>query len=278
MTRAIGAAAISVLLGIWRTPAAQAAAEGGVEHQPNWLTWLRLVHIGGRAIFGSDAAVAFAWSLVAIVLLAAICAFGSRRPSIRPGRYQMLLEMLVDAMRKMTEMAMGPRGAQFTPFIGGLFIYIAFMNLLGLVPGFMSPTSNLSITAGLALAVFMTVHYYGFRENGAGYVKHFVSGVPLQFPYVLIAPLVFAVHLVGEIVRPVTLALRLFGNLMAGHFVLVVLVGLVVGLARDWIPLPVQLPNVLLEVLVGIVQAMIFAMLAAVYLDGVLHETEGGAG
>ena len=74
--------------------------------------------------------------------------------------------------------------------------------------------------------VFVVVHYYGVRERGVGYLKHFVEGVPLQFPYVLLAPLVCAVHLVGEMVRPVTLALRLFGNLMAGHMVLMILIGL----------------------------------------------------
>ena len=89
---------------------------------------------------------------------------------------------------------------------------------------------------------------------------------------VLLAPLVFAVHLVGELFRPVTLALRLFGNMMAGHKVLMIFIGLVVGLARHWIPVPVQLPNMILEILVSLVQAAIFSMLTAVYLAGVLRE------
>jgi F-type H+-transporting ATPase subunit a len=95
---------------------------------------------------------------------------------------------------------------------------------------------------------------------------------------VLLAPLVFAVHLVGEVVRPLTLALRLFGNLMAGHRVLVVLMGLVIGLARKWIPVPVQLPNMVLEVLVAIVQAAIFSMLAAAFMGGVLRQAEAKTG
>jgi F-type H+-transporting ATPase subunit a len=141
----------------------------------------------------------------------------------------------------------------------------------------MAPTSNLSITAGLAVVVFVVVHYYGVRERGVHYIEHFIEGVPLQFPYLLLAPLVFAVHLVGELVRPVTLALRLFGNLMAGHRVLMILIGLVAGLAaQSWIPVPIQLPNMALEIIVAIVQAMIFSILTAAYLGGVLHSEEAG--
>nr|NIR01910.1 F0F1 ATP synthase subunit A [Gemmatimonadales bacterium] len=222
----------------------------------------------------SEAALAFAWSVASILLLSLLVALGTRRLSLRPSGVQVLLEMLVGGLRNTVVGVMGPRGTDFLPFIGGLFIYIAFMNLLGLVPGSMAPTANLSITAALALIVFVVVHYYGVRERGIGYLKHFVEGVPLQFPYILLTPLVFVVHLVGELVRPVTLALRLFGNMMAGHTVLMILIGMVVGvMAKYWIPVPIQLPNMALKVLVSVVQAMIFAMLTAVYLNGVLqHE------
>ena len=251
---------------------ALAATEEGGGHEGTWLNWLYSVQIGGRPLVRGEAAIAFAWSLVAIVVLALVCGLGTRRPSDRPRGLQTLLEMVVGALRNMVVGVMGPRGVEFAPFIGALFIYITVMNLMGLVPGFMSPTSNLSITAGLAIVVFTMVQYQGVREHGAGYIKHFVAGVPMQFPYVLLAPLVFAVHLVGELFRPVTLALRLFGNMMAGHKVLMIFIGLVVGLARRWIPVPVQLPNMVLEILVSLVQAAIFSMLTAVYLAGVLRE------
>jgi F-type H+-transporting ATPase subunit a len=255
--------------------AALAKTEEGGPHEGTWLNWLYAVEVRGRPLVSSEAALAFAWSVAAALVLGLLVALSTRRLSVRPRGVQVLLEMLVGTLRGMVVGVMGPRGVEFLPFIGTLFIYIAFMNLLGLVPGFMSPTSNLSITAGLAIMVFVVVHYYGVREQGAGYLKHFVEGVPLQLPYVLLAPLVFAVHVVGEIVRPVTLALRLFGNLMAGHMVLMILIGLVVGLAAQrWIPVPIQLPNMALEILVAIVQAMIFAMLTAVYLSGVLHREE----
>jgi F-type H+-transporting ATPase subunit a len=162
---------------------------------------------------------------------------------------------------------MGPRGTGFVPFVGTLFIYIACMNLMGLVPGFMAPTSNLNVTAGLAIIVFFVVQYSGLREHGSGYLGHFIAGVPREFPYVLLAPLVFVVHLLGELFRPVTLSVRLFGNLMAEETVVLIIVGLVAGLARHWIPIPAQLPNMLLGLLVSIVQAVIFAILTTVYLD-----------
>lgn len=96
----------------------------------------------------------------------------------------------------------------------------------------------------------------------------------MRFPYLVLAPLVLAVHLVGEVFRPVTLALRLFGNLMAEETVVLILIGLVVGPARHWIPIPIQLPNLVLGMLVSLVQAAIFSMLAAVYIAGVVHEPE----
>jgi F-type H+-transporting ATPase subunit a len=264
---------VTCVLACWPGVARASAAEEGAGHEGTWLNWLYSVEVAGRPLIVSDAALAFAWSVVAILLLGSLVALATRRVGVKPKGAQILLEMLVGALRNMVIGVMGPRGVEFLPFIGTIFIYIAFMNLLGLVPGFMAPTSNLSITAGLAVMVFFVVHYYGVRESGVAYLKHFIEGVPLQFPYVLLAPLVCAVHLVGEMVRPVTLALRLFGNMMAGHIVLTVLIGLVVGLvAKYWIPLPIQLPNMALEILVAIVQAMIFALLTTVYLSGVLHK------
>jgi F-type H+-transporting ATPase subunit a len=250
------------------------AAEAGVPHPHTWLDWIISVEVGGKPLLHGDAMIAFAWSLVAIAILATVSVLGTRRLSERPRGIQTALEMIVGGLRGLVVSIMGPAGSKFVPFIGTLFVYIALMNLMGLVPGFMAPTSNLNITAGLAIVVFVVVQYYGIRENGLGYLKHFIAGVPPRFPYLLLAPLVFATHLVGELFRPVTLALRLFGNLMAEETVVLILIGLVAGLARHWIPLPLQLPNMLLGVLVSLVQAAIFAMLATVYLDGVVRHAE----
>ncbi|HUU55532.1 MAG TPA: F0F1 ATP synthase subunit A [Armatimonadota bacterium] len=265
------AAALAGLLG---AAPALAAEKGGMPHPQTWLNWVMSVQVGGRPLFHSEAFLAFAWSLVAGAILTVVSVLGTRQLSIIPRRLQSALELVVSALRGIVVSIMGPRGSEFVPFIGTLFIYIALMNLMGLVPGFMSPTSNLSITAGLAIVVFVVVQYYGFREQGPGYLKHFIAGVPPQFPYVLLAPLVFAIHLIGEMFRPVTLALRLFGNLMAEEMVVLILIGLVAGMARHWIPIPIQLPNMALGLLVSLVQAAIFSMLATVYLDGVMRHVE----
>jgi len=250
------------------------AQEGGAPEPQTWLNWITALRVSGVPLAHHPGVVALAWSLVATVLLAAISITATRRLSLVPGRMQTAIEMVVGLIRSTVVGIMGPRGVDFVPFIGTLFLYIAFMNLMGLLPGFMAPTSNLNITAALALTVFLVVQFYGFRERGIGYLKHFIEGVPLQFPYVMLAPLVFIVHLVGELVRPLTLALRLFGNLMAEETVMLILIGLVVGLARHWIPIPIQLPNMALGLLVSLVQAAIFTMLTTVYLAGVVQHRE----
>jgi F-type H+-transporting ATPase subunit a len=255
--------------------AAPALAQEGDNPEPRtWLNWIMSLHIAGKPL-NSQAYLAFAWSLVATIALTTISVIGTRRLSLRPRRMQTALEMIVGGLRSLVISIMGPRGDDFVPFIGTLFIYIAFMNLMGLVPGFMAPTSNLNITAALALSVFVVVQFYGFKEQGIRYLRHFVEGVPPQFPYVLLAPLVLVVHVVGELVRPLTLALRLFGNLMAEEMVVLILIGLVAGLARHYfIPIPIQLPNMALGLLVSLVQAGIFAMLATVYLAGVVDHAD----
>jgi F-type H+-transporting ATPase subunit a len=254
---------------------ALAAEAGDADHPHTWLDWLLSLQIAGRPLIRTEAGLAFAWSVVAVGILTLIAVLGTRRLSMKSRGLQTLLEMAVGGIRSMVVDRMGPRGAEFVPFIGTLFIYIAVMNLMGLVPGFMPPTANLSITAALAIIVFVVVQSRGLKEQGVGYAKHFVEGLPLQFPYVLLAPLIFAIHLVGELFRPVTLALRLFGNIMAGERVLLVLIGMGVGLLPTLkIPLPLQLFNMMLEVLVAVVQATVFSLLATVYLAGVLHEPE----
>ena len=251
--------------------AALAQEAGGGEHPGTWLNWLFSVRVAGHPLVHSAGALAFAWALVAVVILTAISVAGTRRLSLRPRGLQTLLEMMVGGLRGMVEGVLGPRGAEFTPFVGTIFIYVALMNLLGMIPGVISPTSNLNTTAGLAAMVFLVVQFYGFRERGVKYLKHFVQGVPLQFPYLLMAPLVFFIHLVGELMRPVTLALRLFGNILGEETVVLSLIALVIPLEKRFIFVPVQLPNMLLGLITAFVQALIFAMLTSVYLAGVLR-------
>lgn len=251
------------------------ASEGGGE-SGNWLTWLERVHIGGATPIDNPARLAFVWSLLAAVVLAVGAALGTRRLSLRPTRLQVALEMIVSGLRGMAVSVIGPRGADFTPFIGTLFIYIMIMNLMGLIPGFLAPTSSLSVTAALAVIVFVVVQFYGIKEHGFGYLGHFIEGVPGSIWYLPLAVLVFIVHLLGEFARPLTLAVRLFGNIMAGETILAVLTGMSVAILLKFkLPIPLQFPNLVLEVLISVVQAAVFSMLTAVYLAGVVGETKG---
>ena len=270
----LGATAVLVL---WSSAAAVAQEGEGPAEPQTWLNWLSAVKIHGHPLVSGTAALAFAWSLFVSVMLLALSVLGTRRLSLKPRGLQTLLEMVVGALRSFVVGVMGSRGVEFVPFIGALFIYIAVMNLLGLAPGFMSPTANLSTTAALALTVFVVVQYYGWREQGIGYLKHFIEGVPLRIAYLPFLLLVFVIHVAGEIFRPLTLALRLFGNMMGEEIVVASLVGLSVPiLAKWWIPIPIQLPNLVLALITSFVQAMIFATLTAVYLAGVLHEPAEG--
>ena len=257
------------------TAVASGIAGASPEHETNWLARLATVEVAHHRIFDSPARLAMAWAFVAMLFVVAFSAIATRQLSLRPSRIQAVLEMLVSGLRGITVDVIGPRGPEFLPFIGALFIYIAVMNLMGLIPGFVSPTSNLSITAALAIIVFVVVQFYGVKEHGLGYLAHFVEGVPRSIWYLPLALLVFVVHVLGELARPVTLAIRLFGNIMAGETILVVLTGLAAALLlRFKLPIPLQLPNLLLEVLVAVVQAVVFAMLTAVYLAGVVGEPE----
>ena len=257
---------------------ALAAEAGGEPHAGTWLNWLSQVRVGGRPVVSSPAGLAFAWSVVVMALLMAAGVAATRRLAMRPRGLQTLLELLVGGMKTLVVSIMGPRGVDFVPFIGTLFIFIAVEDLLGLLPGFISPTSSLSITAALAIVVFVVVQFYGLKEHGLGYLDHFIEGVPRRLAYAPLAVIVFVIHVVGELFRPVTLAVRLFGNIMAGEMVVLVLIGMAVGVMVKWkVPLPLQVPNLALEVLVSIVQATVFALLTTVYLSGVVREREGEA-
>ena len=270
------------------SPAAGGAAgEGGGDggHLPGtWLNWIYGIEIGGRPLFSGPAWVAFGWALVAALALALVSALATRRLAVRAGPGQLLLETVVGGMKGLLETVLGRRASEFLPFVGAIFIYVATMNLIGLVPGSLSPTSNLSITAGLALVSFVAIHATGFRESRLGYVKHFVEGVPLRFSLkatailsllalLPVAAVVMVSHLVNAVFLPVTLAMRLYGNIMGEERVIESLVGLVAHTRQGWIPL--QLPNMVLGVVTSLVQAVIFSMLTAVNLSLVLrHEDQ----
>jgi len=170
-------------------------------------------------------------------------------------------EFVVESMVNFTRGIIGPGGEKYTPLIGTIFFYILIGNLWGMIPGFHSPTSNMSTTLALGLIVFIYVQYVGIRSNGfLGYLKHFAGPMPA------LSPLLFFVEVISELVKPFTLAMRLFGNIFGEDTVVVVLASLAVLMLKAPF-LPLQLPILLLGVLTSFVQALVFALLSCIYIS-----------
>ncbi|MFN3531530.1 MAG: F0F1 ATP synthase subunit A [Candidatus Brocadia sp.] len=210
-------------------------------------------------------------SATIIIFLGIFFILATRRLRKIPGKLQAFLEIVVEGLENFTKTQMGRAAGPFIPFIGTLFIYIFAMNMLGQIPLFHSPTSNFNTTIALTLIVFFVTHYQGVKNNGVmGYLKH-MAGKPIW-----LAPLVFPLHLMQEILsRPLSLSMRLFGNIMGEDTIIAIFVGLspfLLGL----IPIPMHLPMVFLALLGSTIQAMIFSLLASFYIAGAIgiHEEE----
>ncbi len=177
-----------------------------------------------------------------------------------------LFEMFTDAVFGVAEGVMGEKNARrYLPVIGTLAVFIFFSNCLALLPGFAPPTATLKTNVALALSVVVLTHYYGVREHGLAYFKHFLG------PVIWLAPLMLPIELVSHVARPLSLSLRLLGNIAADHKVVSAFFALV--------PLLVPVPFLILGVLVCIVQTLVFCLLSMVYIQGaVAHEGHGDEG
>jgi F-type H+-transporting ATPase subunit a len=215
--------------------------------------------------------------LFVAVVLAILAVVLTRRMTLVPGKTQTVIEWVVEALHNFVCGIIGPKdGPRYVPFIGTLFIYILVMNLMGLVPGFKSATANPHVTIGLAITAFVYVQYQGIRANGLlGYLKHF-AGEP-----VWMAPLNVPIHIIGELARPISLAIRLFGNKFGEDTVVAILIFIAPTLIRVGplqIGAPMHLPMLFLGLLVSFIQAMVFSMLVAIYIAGlVVHDDHGHA-
>jgi F-type H+-transporting ATPase subunit a len=169
-------------------------------------------------------------------------------------------EYMAEVVYGMVEGAMGEKhAAKFFPLIGALWFFILTSNLIGLIPGFIAPTDTLKTNVGIALMVFVLTHYYGVKEHGLAYFKHFLG------PSIWLAPLMLPIELVSHVARPLSLSVRLMGNMMADHKVVFSFFAL--------IPLIVPLPFMLLGLLVCLIQALVFTTLTMVYISmAIEHE------
>jgi F-type H+-transporting ATPase subunit a len=193
------------------------------------------------------------WLTMAIIIVFAVLA--TRNLKIKPQGWQNFLEMVVGALLEQIDANMGPRGRKLAPLVITLFLFLAVGNELGLIPGMKSPTSDLNTTLGLALMIVIIVHILGIMNKGpVRYIKHFFE------PYV---PFVI-INIIEELAKPITLSFRLFGNILAGEILLLIL-GMLV-------PYVVPTAWLAFSVFVGIVQAFIFTMLSISYLSNSLAD------
>jgi F-type H+-transporting ATPase subunit a len=181
-----------------------------------------------------------------------------------PRGTQNVVEVVAEAMYKLSVDTIGDHwGRPFFPLIATIFMFILVCNFMGLIPGFTSPTSNLNTTASMAVPVFLATHYFGLKVHKASYIKHFLGPIRSIFALPLMI-MMFIVEGLSHLARPVTLAVRLFGNMTAKHQLLLVL-----GILVPWI---VPTTVLVLGVLVSVVQAFVFALLTTLYLAGAVEE------
>ena len=197
------------------------------------------------------------------------------RRSIIPNRAQLISEMLYEFVANMVRNSAGTEGMKFFPFVFSLFMFVLVANMFGMIPFFFTVTSHIIITFALAILVFVVVLVYGFWRNGLKFLKLFVpSGVP---GYVL--PIVVPIEIVSFLSRPISLSVRLFANILAGHITLKVFAGFVVSLGSlgflGWLgallPLTMTVAITALEFLVAALQAYVFAVLTSMYINDAIH-------
>ncbi|WP_282568101.1 F0F1 ATP synthase subunit A [Devosia sp. FKR38] len=238
-----------------------------------------LFTVGGDGTEGSGLHFAFTNSAlfmvatVAIISLYLVLSTGSK--SLIPNRAQLLSELVYEFVANMVRSAAGTAGMKFFPLVFSLFTFIFVANMLGMVPYFFTVTSHIIITFALSMLVFLTVVIYGFAKNGPKFLKLFVpAGVP---GYIL--PIVAPIEFISFMSRPISLSVRLFGNILAGHITLKVFTGFIVtmsslgflGILGSALPLIMAIALTGLEFLVGAVQAYVFAVLTCMYLNDAIH-------
>jgi len=209
----------------------------------------------------------------ALLLIALGSAAASRRDMI-PGRMQNAAELVVEKLQEFLEEILGEHASEHIHFLGTLFLYILFMNLSGLVPLLKAPTSILETTAALAIVAFVYVQVWGIRYRGlVGYLYH-AAGSPSSPSDWMMLPLMLPIHVVSELARPLSLAGRLFGNIMGEDTLIAVFTGLGAAVVASILPvgIPFALPLVLLAILLSTVQALVFALLTTLYIAQVLPE------
>ncbi len=195
--------------------------------------------------------------------------FSSKEKKIIPDKLQLIGEMFYAFVAKMISDTAGSKAKPYFPFIFSLFMFVLFCNMVGMLPYSFTVTSHIIVTLIMALFIFVAVTIIGFMKHGFKYLSIFVpKGVP-----VVLLPLITIIEIISYLSRPVSLSVRLFANMMAGHTMLKVFGGFVVslGILGGWLPLSFSVALTGLEILVAFLQAYVFAILTCIYLNDALN-------
>ncbi|MGB0911150.1 MAG: F0F1 ATP synthase subunit A [Nitrospirales bacterium] len=208
------------------------------------------------------------WAVVALVVIFLFRAGSSR--SLIPGKLQSMAEIMVDFIRGIIHDTMGKEGMKYFPLIASLFLFILFSNLLGLIPGSYTVTSQLVVTGIFAVFVYALSWVIGLRIHGAKYLPGIL--IPPGTPAWLL-PIMIPIELISHIARPISLSVRLFANMTAGHVILGVLFGLTIagGFLIGWLPFSFTVALYGLEFGIAFIQAYIFTVLTCVYIGDAMH-------
>ena len=207
--------------------------------------------------------------LISAISISIFLLLGTKDKKIIPGKFQLLSEILYNFISKMISDTAGKKAKPYFPFIFSLFIFVLFCNMVGMLPYSFTVTSHIIVTLAFAMFIFIGVTILGFVIHGFKYLKIFVpSGVPI-----LLLPIIMIIEIISYLSRPVSLSVRLFANMMAGHTMLKVFGGFVIslGLVAGWLPLTFSVALTGLEILVAFLQAYVFAILTCIYLNDALN-------
>jgi F-type H+-transporting ATPase subunit a len=227
---------------------------------------IKLPKIAGVDISYTNSAL---WMTIAIGLATLFLVLGMRQRALVPGRWQSMAEISYEFVANMLSEQVGSAGKSFFPFVFTLFMFILFGNLLGMVPYSFTFTSHIIVTFGLAFTVFLGVTIVAFAKHGVHFLSFFVpKGVPA-----IMLLLMVPIEILSYLTRPVSLSIRLFANMMAGHTMLKVFAGFIIslGVIGGWAPLALNVVLTGFEILVCFLQAYVFAVLTCIYLNDAIH-------
>ena len=248
--------------------AEQGAGGGGM---PNPMEQFEIKRFVDLDLFGLDASFTNSslFMVIAVFLITLFTIWGMRGRALVPTRMQSIAEISYEFVANMVRDNVGSAGQKYFPFVFTLFMFVLFTNMLGMTPYSFTVTSHIIVTFALAALIFIGVTIIGFAKHGLGFLKFFVpSGVP-----VFLLPLLVVIEVISYLTPPISLSVRLFANMMAGHTMLKVFAGFIIplGIFGGWAPMAVDVALTGFEFLVAFLQAYVFTILTCLYLNDAIH-------